>query len=128
MFFAVIMLSCADGNNLSTDKEEAVVRKETTKLAHYKAWRRASFDFFLKDVHDLLWNFQYMPMHRWDFGDYRAAEASQRLSDCQEQAYENVWKTDAEVFKKSYADYMEQYYVPSRYHYVSDDERILADI
>lgn len=123
------ILSCNNSTGLSKEEEEAIVRTETTKLAHFDAWRHDSFEFFLRDVHDLLWNFQYEPLHRWDFGDYKAAEADQRLSRCKENAYKIVWETeDDDVFRQSYADYMAKYYNPSKYHYVEDDERMLADI
>lgn len=128
----LFLLSCSSNGSsnkgLSKEEEEAIVRTEATKLAHYNEWRHASYEFFLRDVHDLLWNFQYMPLHRWDFGDYKAAEADKRLSAYKEQAYEIVWNTDDDVFLQSYAEYTAKYYEPAKYHYVNDDERIFADI
>ena len=127
---AVLCLSSCDSNSsgLSKDKEEKIVRTETTKLAHYYAWEKDYYHFIISDLWNLLTEFKNVPYHRWDFGDYSSAKADQAVSNCRENAVEQVKNMPSSVFEQSYAQYMENYYVPSKYYYVSEEERFLADI
>lgn len=126
----VIYLSSCDSNSsgLSKDKEEVIVRTETTKLAHYYAWEKDYYHFIISDLWNLLTDFKNIQYHRWDFGDYSPARASQAVTSCRENAVEKVKNMPSGTFEQSYAQYMEKYYVPSKYHSVSDEERLLADI
>ena len=126
----VLCLSSCDNNSsgLSRADEEKIARIETTKLAHYYIWEKEYYHFINSDLWNLLRDFRDMPMHRWDFGDYSPSRADQALVNCKDSAIEKVRHMPSKTFEQSYAEYMDKYYNPSKYHYVSNEDRYLADI
>lgn len=121
--------SCSNNSTgISKEEEEKIVRKETTQLAHFYVWKHKCNHFLNSDLWNMLNDFKNVPLHRWDFGDYSSSRANQFVIDCKEYAYETVWNTPNSKFELSYKQYMEKYYAPTKYHYVSDDELFLAEI
>lgn len=124
-----LLLSCSNNSSgLSKDKEEIIVRDETTKLAHYYLWEKEFFHFINSDLWNLLRDFRDAPLHRWDFGDYMPSKANQAVINCRQFATEKARELPNSAFEQTYAQYMNKYYQPSKYQYVSDEERYLADI
>ena len=130
---AIVCIFCLTSCNsnsagISKEQEEIIVRRETTELAHFYAWKHDCNAFLNRDLFNILTDFKNVSLHRWDFGDYSAAKADQAVVQYKEYAYEKVWNLHDDTFDKSYSEYMVNYYDPSKYHYVSDEERIFADI
>ena len=124
-----ILSSCnSTSSGLSKESEEAIVRKEVTDLAHFDSWKQAYSHFIYAELYPMLSDFKNAALHRWDFGDYSASTADQAMMNCRENAIEEVRTLPNSTFEKTYVQYMEKYYIPTKYHYVSDDELFLADI